>query len=124
MTRETSRCMANWRGITKCVQHSDFKGSRLCQLRTDAGYKTAVSFAIACGIGISTYNCLETGDRLPNYKQKEAIAKTLDMTIEEVFPEKKPKINITVIYESPDDIEASLIAKYGSKLMPRKEVTQ
>jgi len=123
LTTKKSRLPANCFGVTKVSNLKKYL--TLKDLRISKGFKTSISFSNACGINVSTYSQIETGVHTPNLMHKKAIAEVLDMDIEDVFPTKQePKINLVVIHEHPDKLEAMLQSRYGDKLMPRKAVTQ
>jgi DNA-binding XRE family transcriptional regulator len=116
------RIMANWFGFTK-VKNIESKCT-LKKLRIEKGFETVTAFAKATGIHPATYSAIENHQYEANAKFKQAIATKLGMTIEEVFPERKSKVNITIIHETPNNIETMLQKQYGNKLMPRKVVMQ
>lgn len=115
-----ARTPANWFGNIKI----NINSGTLKDLRISKGFTNGTAFAKLAGIRPSTYFAIENHHYEANVDYKQAIATTLGMTVEEVFPKRESKIKLTIIHESPAEIEASLIARYGSKLMPRKEVTQ
>lgn len=109
---------ANWFGN---IHTGDFKSYTLKDLRLEKGFKTSKDFAEHAGLSCGSYAAIELGYYKATASKQILIAKALDMTVEEVFPkQRESKVKLTVIHESPNNIEAMLQKQYGDKLQPRQ----
>lgn len=114
------RVMANFFSNIYCNKNNEFKGTRLQQLRINAGFKTSVSFAKAAKLDINTWSRIETGNQLVSETQKEKIAKALKMEIEKAFPIRVHTVKINTTYKPLDQLEKELYAQFGDKLYTMK----
>lgn len=114
------RVMANFFSNIHCSKNNDFKGTRLQQLRINAGFKTSISFAKAAKLDINTYSRIETGNQVASQTQKEKIAKALKMEVEEAFPIRVHTVKIKTTYKPLDQLEKELFAQFGDKLYTAK----
>lgn len=117
MLSTAARVQANWFGITRSDKIARVT---LRELRIAKGFDRAKDFALAIGINTTTYSMIESGYGAGKENQK-LIADALDLPIEQIFPsrEKKKPVEIRIIHEPVDKVEAYLKAKYGNKLITR-----
>lgn len=117
MLSTAARVQANYFGV---IRSNKVKRATLRELRIAKGFERAKDFALAIGMKATTYSIIESGYGAGKGNQK-LIADGLGLPIEQVFPsrEKKKPIEIKIIHESVDKVEAYLREKYGNKLITR-----